>query len=100
MRTGVRVFLVILGLIALGTLVGIGVYTVQRSAANISMDDFPGYSDADDFPSFPSFPDDGGDSGGDQDAYEEDGEDPFEGFERPDVVYSGRGLTVEEKPET
>ena len=99
MRTGVRVFLVILGLIALGTLVGIGVYTVQRSAANISMDDFPGYSDADDFPSFPSFPDDGGDSGGDQDAYEEDGEDPFEGFERPDVVYSGRGLTVEEKPE-
>lgn len=103
MRTGVRVFLVILGLIALGTLVGVGVYAVQRSAANISLDDFPGYSDADDFPSFPSFPDGGGDDGGgsgdDPYAYDEDGEDPFEGFERPEVVYSGRGLTVEGKPE-
>ena len=96
-RPGVRVFLVLLGVLVLASLVGIGATIVNRSLAGMNTNDFPadsfdGWEQTPYFPTIPSDPDgDGGDSGVQ--------EEPIVPGDPPDLIYAQEGITIQPKPE-
>ena len=96
-RPGVRVFLVLLGVLVLASLVGIGATIVNRSLAGMNTNDFPadsfdGWEQTPYFPTIPSDPDgDGGDSGAQ--------EEPIVPGDPPDLIYAQEGITIQPKPE-
>lgn len=96
-RPGVRVFLVLLGVLVLASLVGIGATIVDRSLAGMNTNDFPtdsfdGWEQTPYFPTIPSDPDgDGGDSGVQ--------EEPIVPGDPPDLIYAQEGITIQPKPE-
>ena len=96
-RPGVRVFLVLLGVLVLASLVGIGATIVNRSLAGMNTNDFPadsldGWEQTPYFPTIPSDPDgDGGDSGVQ--------EEPIVPGDLPDLIYAQEGITIQPKPE-
>lgn len=96
-RPGVRVFLVLLGVLVLASLVGIGATIVDRSLAGMNTNDFPtdsfdGWEQTPYFPTIPSDPDgDGGDSGVQ--------EEPIVPGDPPDLIYAQGGITIQPKPE-
>lgn len=96
-RPGVRVFLVLLGVLVLASLVGIGATIVNRSLAGMNTNDFPadsfdGWEQTPYFPTIPSDPDgDGGDSGVQ--------EKPIVPGDPPDLIYAQEGITIQPKPE-
>ena len=98
-RAGVRVFLVVLGVLVLASLVGIGATIVNRSLAGMSADDFPGNSveDWQDTPYFPFDPD-----GGEGDGWLPDGSgesEPELPGNLPELIYAQEGITIRQKPE-
>ena len=97
--TGARVFLVLLGLIVIGSLVGLGIAAVDRSITGMSPDDFPAQwqdqnpflpeepaqpSDPEETPSSPEEPNDWG--------------DPFDSLTLPEIVYGESGIEIQPKP--
>lgn len=96
-RPGVRVFLVLLGVLVLASLVGIGATIVNRSLAGMNTNDFPadsfdGWEQTPYFPTIPSDPDGDGGDGGVQ-------EEPIVPGDLPDLIYAQEGITIQPKPE-
>lgn len=99
-RPGVRVFLVLLGVLVLASLVGIGATIVDRSLAGMNTNDFPadsfdGWEQTPYFPTIPSDPDGDGGDGGDSGVQEE----PIVPGDLPDLIYAQEGITIQPKPE-
>ena len=99
-RPGVRVFLVLLGVLVLASLVGIGATIVDRSLAGMNTNDFPadsfdGWEQTPYFPTIPSDPDGDGGDGGDSGVQEE----PIVPGDPPDLIYAQEGITIQPKPE-
>ena len=99
-RPGVRVFLVLLGVLVLASLVGIGATIVDRSLAGMNTNDFPadsfdGWEQTPYFPTIPSDPDGDGGDGGDSGVQEE----PIVPGDLPDLIYAQEGIAIQPKPE-
>ena len=94
-RPGVRVFLVLLGVLVLASLVGIGATIVDRSLAGMNTNAFPadsfaGREQTPYFPTIPSDPDGDGGDGGDSGVQEE----PIVPGDLPDLTVSYTHLDV------
>lgn len=97
--TGARVFIVLLGLIVIGSLVGLGIAAVDRSITGMSPDDFPvQWQQQNPFlpedPTQPTEPNETPSSPEEPSGWG----DPFDSLTLPEIVYGESGIVIQPKP--